>query len=160
MPLNCVVLDLIPIIKMHRDFNKQNSWQIIEKWKHDKARVRDKKCAQIECYLLKGIIFDTTWKRRKGKKRENTTWFRITQITTLNNRCHIAVFVENNKSPPKKSIMHTFHHEDHSIQAMYPFIIIMIVVLAIVVCFFAIIYSIVKCIHKSLRYRYRFVSCM
>lgn len=87
---------------MHRDFNKQNSWQIIEKWKHDKARVRDKKCAQIECYLQKGIIFDTTWKRRKGKKRENTTWFRITQITTLNNRCHIAVFVENNKSPPKK----------------------------------------------------------
>ncbi|XP_031635364.1 uncharacterized protein LOC116348484 isoform X1 [Contarinia nasturtii] len=59
--------------------------------------------------------------------------------------------------------MHTFHHEDHSLDSMtslhmYPFIIVVIVVLAILAFFFALIYSIAKCIHKSLRYRYRFVS--
>lgn len=54
--------------------------------------------------------------------------------------------------------MHTFHHDDHSM-VMYPFIIFAIVVLAVLICLFAIFYSIAKCIHKSLRYRYRFVSC-
>ncbi|XP_055324949.1 protein shisa-5 isoform X3 [Sitodiplosis mosellana] len=59
--------------------------------------------------------------------------------------------------------MHTFHHEDHSFNSMtsehvYPFVIVVIVVLTILAFFFALIYSIAKCIHKSLRYRYRFVS--
>lgn len=53
--------------------------------------------------------------------------------------------------------MHTFHHEDNSMN-MYPFIIFIILILVVLFCFFAIIYSIVRCIHRSLRYRYRFVS--
>lgn len=115
------------------------------------------------------------------KKKNKATWLRHRSLTIGRkiNRVHCCshrtltpiysqtqnIRQHRSRSNKTNEKMHTFHHEDHSFNSMtsvhmYPFVIVVIVVLTILAFFFVLIYSIAKCIHKSLRYRYRFVSCM